>query len=180
MLAHASRDTVLRAGDIFASGAVGDGCIQELPDRRKYLEPADTVKVEVEQLGAVQAQVIAKGAVHVAEMKISRSIVIAAPPSAVFDVVADARRHHDVPYEVTNIVHAYELGRLIAWAHPGQHRWRYEPEELTNGTRVTETCYFTTSPRGEVVARSARGRRDSEAVEKTLVLLQNFVEGERT
>jgi 2-keto-4-pentenoate hydratase/2-oxohepta-3-ene-1,7-dioic acid hydratase in catechol pathway len=56
LLAHASRDTVLRAGDVVASGPVGDGCIQELVATRDYLRLGDTVRVEVEHLGAVEAQ----------------------------------------------------------------------------------------------------------------------------
>ncbi|MEU7691501.1 fumarylacetoacetate hydrolase family protein [Microbispora hainanensis] len=210
LLAHASRDTTLRAGDIIASGPVGTGCILELAGRRDYLAPGDTVRVEVEQLGAVEARIVAKGDTRVPEMKISRSILIAAPAAAVFDVIADPHRHHhfdgsgtvagtitgparltlgaefsvsmvlfDVPYEVTNTVVEYEENRRIAWAHPGRHRWRYELEEVEGGTLVTETCDFTTSPQGERVAGSAWGRRDAEAIEKTLPRLKALVENGR-
>lgn len=205
LLAHASRDTTLRAGDIIASGPVGDGCILELS--RPYLRPGDTVRVEVEQLGAVQARVVDRADGFVPEMRISRSIEIAAPPAAVFDVIADPRRHgefdgsgtvgtviagpgrltlgaeftvamvqFDVPYEVTNTVLEYDENRRIAWAHPGRHRWRYELDPIDGGTRVTETCDFTTSPRGELVAASDWGRRDAEGIEKTLPLLKALVE----
>ncbi|GAA3116106.1 fumarylacetoacetate hydrolase family protein [Nonomuraea salmonea] len=93
LLAHASRDTTLRAGDIIASGPVGTGCILELAGRRDYLTPGDTVRVEVERLGAVEARIVAKGDRLVPEMMISRSVLIAAPAAAVFDVIADPRRH---------------------------------------------------------------------------------------
>ncbi|WP_063775600.1 fumarylacetoacetate hydrolase family protein [Actinoplanes rectilineatus] len=210
LLAHASRDTTLRAGDIIASGPVGNGCILELSEQHPYLTPGDIVRVEVEQLGAVQARVVDKTDAFVPEMTISRSIEIAAPPAAVFDVIADPRRHgefdgsgtvgtviagperltlgaeftvamvqFDVPYEVTNTVLEYDENRLIAWAHPGQHRWRYELEPIEGGTRVTETCDFTTSPRGELVAASDWGRRDAEGIEKTLPRLKALVEKNR-
>ncbi len=207
MLAHASRDTTLRAGDIIASGPVGTGCILELAEHRGYLTPGDTVKVEVERLGAVEARVVDKGEKLVPEMVIARSIMISASPAAVFDVIANPRRHSqfdgsgtvadtiagperltlgaefsvsmtlfDVPYEVTNTVVEYEENRRIAWAHPGRHRWRYELEKVGVGTLVTETCDFTTSPWGERVAASVWGRRDVEAIEKTLLRLKDLVE----
>ncbi|MFG2933831.1 fumarylacetoacetate hydrolase family protein [Streptomyces achromogenes] len=59
MLAHASRGTTLRAGDILASGPVGTGCIQELSGHRPYLAPGDTVRVEVQELGAISARITA-------------------------------------------------------------------------------------------------------------------------
>lgn len=59
MLAHASRGTTLRAGDIVASGPVGTGCIQELAGRRPYLAPGDTVRIEVRELGAISARITA-------------------------------------------------------------------------------------------------------------------------
>ncbi|MFJ2158102.1 fumarylacetoacetate hydrolase family protein [Streptomyces sp. NPDC087856] len=57
MLAHASRGTTLRAGDILASGPVGTGCIQELAGRRPYLAAGDTVRIEVQELGAISVRV---------------------------------------------------------------------------------------------------------------------------
>lgn len=59
LLAHASRGTALRAGDILASGPVGTGCIQELAGRRPYLAPGDTVRIDVQELGAITARVTA-------------------------------------------------------------------------------------------------------------------------
>ncbi|RCG18567.1 fumarylacetoacetate hydrolase family protein [Streptomyces reniochalinae] len=59
MLAHASRGTSLRAGDIIASGPVGTGCIQELSGRRPYLVPGDTVRIEVQELGAISVRITA-------------------------------------------------------------------------------------------------------------------------
>ncbi|MFD5235951.1 fumarylacetoacetate hydrolase family protein [Streptomyces tendae] len=61
LLAHASSGTTLRAGDILASGPVGTGCIQELAGRRPYLAPGDTVRIEVQELGAISARITGPG-----------------------------------------------------------------------------------------------------------------------
>lgn len=51
-----------------------------------------------------------------------------------------------VPYAIKSKVVEFEDGRLIAWAHFGGHRWRWEFEPLDEGrTRVTETFDMTTS-----------------------------------
>lgn len=51
-----------------------------------------------------------------------------------------------LPYRITNRVKEYEENRLIAWAHFGGHRWRYELEAVEGGTKVTETFDWSTSP----------------------------------
>ena len=51
-----------------------------------------------------------------------------------------------VPYLMSSEVVEFEQDRLIAWAHFGGHRWRYELEPIDGGTRVTETCLLYTSP----------------------------------
>jgi hypothetical protein len=88
------------------------------------------------------------------------SIVIDAPAAAVFDVLADPRRHAEfdgsgtvqgavsgpdrlalgsrfgmsmrirLPYRTDNRVVEFEEGRRIAWCHVNRHRWRYELEPL--------------------------------------------------
>lgn len=100
---------------------------------------------------------------------VTRSIVVAAPPDRVFDLLADPRAHPlfdgsgtvrrvvsgparlsdgarfgvrmrlGLPYQVVNTVREFEEGRRIAWSHFGRHRWRYELEPVDGGTRVTET-----------------------------------------
>ena len=48
-----------------------------------------------------------------------------------------------LPYRITNTVKEFEENRLIAWAHFGGHRWRYElePVEVDGepATKVTES-----------------------------------------
>ena len=81
-----------------------------------------------------------------------------------------------LPYRIPNTVVEFEEDRRIAWAHPGKHRWRYELEAVEGGTRVTETCDFSTSPAGGVMARLPIARWNAEGIEKTLPKLKALVE----
>jgi fumarylacetoacetate (FAA) hydrolase len=59
LIAHASRDTRLRPGDVIGSGTVGTGCILELGlvhgrDRYPYLASGDEVELEVEGIGVLR------------------------------------------------------------------------------------------------------------------------------
>ncbi len=60
LLAHASRDTVLRPGDVLGSGTVGTGCILELTPEvvGGWLKPGDKVELTIEKLGTLSNQVI--------------------------------------------------------------------------------------------------------------------------
>ena len=63
MIAYASRDSVVLAGDLLASGTTGGGgCLAELWGRNGSqspppLEPGDVVRVEVASLGVLAAKV---------------------------------------------------------------------------------------------------------------------------
>jgi 2-keto-4-pentenoate hydratase/2-oxohepta-3-ene-1,7-dioic acid hydratase in catechol pathway len=62
LIAHASRGTELRTGDVIGSGTVGTGCILELSrthglDAYPWLRPGDSVVLEVEHLGSIAATV---------------------------------------------------------------------------------------------------------------------------
>jgi len=50
-----------------------------------------------------------------------------------------------VPYDMRSTVVEFEENRLIAWAHFGKHRWRYELEPVDDATMVTETFDWSTS-----------------------------------
>ena len=106
------------------------------------------------------------------ERKVSRSRVVDAPPSAVFALLSDARKHPEfdgsgsvkatlsapdrlqlgskfgmrmhvmVPYVMRNEVVEYEPDALIAWQHFGHHRWRYELKPVDGGTRTEVTETF--------------------------------------
>ena len=99
----------------------------------------------------------------------SASIVIDAPASVVFAILADPRQHGRIDgsgtvqavatgperlslgaqfgmqmkrglgYTSTNTVHEFEEDALIAWGNRGQHRWRYEIVGEGDKVRVTET-----------------------------------------
>ena len=62
LIAHASRDTRLRAGDVIGSGTVGTGCILELGlvhgrDRYPYLVSGDVVEAEVAGIGVLRNRI---------------------------------------------------------------------------------------------------------------------------
>jgi fumarylacetoacetate (FAA) hydrolase len=56
IVAHAGRNTELRAGDILGSGTVGTGCILEHGDER-WLQRGDEVELEVEGIGLLRNRV---------------------------------------------------------------------------------------------------------------------------
>ncbi|MPZ24653.1 MAG: fumarylacetoacetate hydrolase family protein [Dehalococcoidia bacterium] len=58
LVAHASRDSRIVPGDVIGSGTVGRGCILEQPDRR-WLDPGDTVEMEIEGIGTLRNKVVA-------------------------------------------------------------------------------------------------------------------------
>lgn len=62
ILAHASRDTELRPGDVIGSGTVGTGCILELtPDSvGGWLKPGDVVELTIERIGTLTNRVTAR------------------------------------------------------------------------------------------------------------------------
>ena len=64
MLARASADARLRAGDLVGSGTVGTGCLLEVRDATlgRYLEPGDEVVLRIERLGALRNPIVSKDA----------------------------------------------------------------------------------------------------------------------
>lgn len=107
---------------------------------------------------------------------VSASTVVAAPPEAVFALLANPHRHHEfdgsgtvrgavsgperlalgdrfgmsmkikLPYRITNRVVELEPDRRIAWCHAARAVWRYELEPVPGGTRITETFDYGGSP----------------------------------
>ena len=64
MLARASTDVHIRAGEILGSGTVGTGCLLEVKDQtlERWLEPGDTVTLAIEGIGSLTTPVIARPA----------------------------------------------------------------------------------------------------------------------
>ena len=60
MLARASADVRLRAGDLIGSGTVGTGCLLEVKDETlgRYLRPGDSVTLAVDRLGDLTSPVV--------------------------------------------------------------------------------------------------------------------------
>ncbi len=60
MIERASADVHLRPGDLFGSGTVGTGCLLEIREEKlgRYLEPGDSVTLEIERLGRLTAPII--------------------------------------------------------------------------------------------------------------------------
>lgn len=59
LIAVASRNTVLKPGDLIGSGTVGTGCITEFPDGVwPWLQAGDEVRLEVERLGTLTNRVV--------------------------------------------------------------------------------------------------------------------------
>jgi hypothetical protein len=136
---------------------------------------------------------------------VSRSAVVPAEPQAVFDLLADPRRHADIdgsgtvrgrlrgperlsagarfgmrmhfwaPYVITNEVVEFEEGRRIAWRHFGHHVWRYELEPAGTGTRVTETFDWSGARAPRVLERLRVPQRNAEAMDRTLERLTALV-----
>ncbi len=60
MVARASADVRLRAGDLLGSGTVGGGCLLEIRESTlgRYLEPGDEVVLRVDRLGALRTPIV--------------------------------------------------------------------------------------------------------------------------
>ncbi|MGY9072610.1 MAG: SRPBCC family protein [Acidimicrobiales bacterium] len=107
--------------------------------------------------------------------RVSVERTIMASPAAIFDLLADPSKHGvidgsgtvqghrgaqtrlalgarfgmnmklAVRYHISNTVVEFEEPRLIAWAHFGKHRWRYELEAGDENTLVRETFDWSTA-----------------------------------
>jgi fumarylacetoacetate (FAA) hydrolase len=66
LLAHASRDTWLKPGDVLGSGTVGTGCILELTPEAVggWLKPGDVVELTIERLGTLRNPIVAPAMAH--------------------------------------------------------------------------------------------------------------------
>ncbi len=59
LIAEASRNTVLKPGDLIGSGTVGTGCITEFAEGVwPWLQVGDVVRLEIERLGALQNRIV--------------------------------------------------------------------------------------------------------------------------
>lgn len=77
-----------------------------------------------------------------------------------------------VPYDIRNTVVEYEEDELIAWAHFGKHRWRYELEEVEGGTMVTETFDWSTAIIPKFIEIMGYPKKHVPSMQKTLERLE--------
>ena len=82
-----------------------------------------------------------------------------------------------LPYRISNRVVEFEEGRLIAWAHFGGHRWRYELEPVDDGTQVTESFDWSTSKLPQAIELAGYPKRHPANMAATLERLAALVEG---
>jgi uncharacterized protein YndB with AHSA1/START domain len=88
-----------------------------------------------------------------------------------------------MPYRITNTVKEFEENRLIAWAHFGGHRWRYElePTEVDGApaTTVTESFDWSTcNPiAGKGIELAGYPKKHPANMTATLERLAGVVEG---
>jgi hypothetical protein len=141
----------------------------------------------------------------------SARIVVQAPPSVIFSILTNPKRHKvidgsstitasvsgpdalvlgstfgmkmrlGITYWIRNTVVEYKKDELIAWRHLGRWRWRYELQDLGNGsTQVTETFDGTFAPAVAQVWLNFRKAYPwtQLTVAKTLVRLKTIAEAE--
>lgn len=77
-----------------------------------------------------------------------------------------------VPYDMRSTVVEFEENALIAWAHFGKHRWRYELEAVDGGTMVTETFDWSTSRMPKVIEVMGYPKKHVPSMQKTLERLE--------
>lgn len=80
-----------------------------------------------------------------------------------------------IPYDMRSTVVEFEEDRLIAWAHYGKHRWRYELEPSDGGTMVTETFDWSTSLFPPAIELMGYPKKHVPNMQKTLERLEAVV-----
>ena len=80
-----------------------------------------------------------------------------------------------LPYIMRSTVVEYEPDELIAWCHPGRHRWRYELAPVEGGTEVTETFDWSTSRSPKFIEMIGYPKRHEPGLEKTLERLDAYL-----
>ena len=152
------------------------GGAQAHPDPSRRIGPsyAEAMACDVEKISTGNRWIV------------SRSVVIDAPASVIFDIIADPHQHAafdgsgtvqasvsgpqrlalgdsfrmdmkiKVPYRMSNTVKEFEDNRRIAWAHMGGHRWRYELEPLDDGRTKVTETFDATTARTTLLLRAMR------------------------
>ncbi len=77
-----------------------------------------------------------------------------------------------IPYDMRSTVVEYKEDELIAWAHFGKHRWRYELEQVEGGTMVTETFDWSTAISPKFIELMRYPKKHVPSMQKTLERLE--------
>jgi len=140
----------------------------------------------------------------------SGKIIIDAPAATIFAYLTDPRKHADFDgsgtvkgnargpevleldskfgmdmhmvanYRIKNTVKEFDQDRLIAWCHPGHHRWRYQLIVINeNQTEVIETFDGSTARFPPALKLMDAYNKNEKAILKTLVRLKQLVESEQ-
>jgi hypothetical protein len=85
-----------------------------------------------------------------------------------------------LPYKISSTVVEFEENELIAWAHLGKHRWRYELEATevdgVPATNVTETFDWSMARIPKAIELAGYPKKHPVSMEATLVRLAALVE----
>ena len=81
-----------------------------------------------------------------------------------------------LPYRISNKVVEFDEGRLIAWAHFGGHRWRYELAPVDGGTKVTESFDWSTARIPKAIELMGYPKQHTANMEATLERLAALLE----
>jgi hypothetical protein len=137
---------------------------------------------------------------------VSRSRLIHASPEAIFAIVSSPAGHVQidgsgsvresiegpdqlalgdrfrmdmkmgVPYKMWSTVVEFEQDRLIAWAHFGKHRWRFELEPQGDATMVTHSFDWSTAISPKFIELMGYPKKHPANLEATLERLAAVVE----
>ena len=137
---------------------------------------------------------------------VSRSRLIHASPEAIFSIVSSPAGHVQidgsgsvreniegpdqlalgdrfrmdmkmgVPYKMWSTVVEFEQDRLIAWAHVGKHRWRFELDPEGDATMVTHTFDWSTAISPKFIEIMGYPKKHPANLEATLERLASVVE----
>ncbi|MCI2418030.1 SRPBCC family protein [Saccharopolyspora sp. K220] len=144
------------------------------------------------------------------EYSVWSSLIVQAPAEAVFDVLADPRKHplidgsgtvqgvlgdparlalgskfgmrmhKGVDYRMTSTVVEYEENRLIAWRHILPARWRYELEPEGVSATKVTETYDYAAMLPKVVSRTGIPKQNLQSIKATLQRLKCYVEDNQT
>ena len=81
-----------------------------------------------------------------------------------------------VPYKMWSTVVEFEQDHLIAWAHFGKHRWRFELEPVGTATMVTHTFDWSTARSPKFIELMGYPKKHPANLEATLERLAQVVE----